>query len=143
MTRALVSVLIVLAFAIAGAARTAADKSRKVASTPTSRPASLDPGGAPSAPVTDEQHTKWIAEAMREIGTIKPGITRAELLKVFTTEGGLSTRTQRQYVWHRCPYIKVDVRFRPAKNENERLKEDPADIIVEISRPYLQWSILD
>jgi hypothetical protein len=70
-------------------------------------------------------------------------MTRADLLKVFTTEGGLSTRLQRTYVWQQCPYIKVDVRFKPDGDEKERLQEHPTDTIVEISRPYLQWMIID
>jgi len=81
--------------------------------------------------------------------TIKVGMTRANLLKVFTTEGGLSTGLQRTYVYHDCPYIKVDVEFepvgRPARDRDGRvtLEEDRRDIITKISRPYLDWSIMD
>ena len=41
------------------------------------------------------------------------GMTRADLLKVFTTEGGLSTGLNRTYVYRECQYIKVDVDFEP------------------------------
>jgi hypothetical protein len=37
---------------------------------------------------SDEEHTEWIASALRSIQTIKVGVTRSELMKVFTTEGG-------------------------------------------------------
>lgn len=60
-----------------------------------------------------KSHSEWIAQSLREMETIKVGMTRADLLKVFTEEGGLSTRTQRQYVYRECPYIKVAVEFEP------------------------------
>lgn len=41
--------------------------------------------------------------------TFKPGMTRADLLKVFMEEGGISKRTWRRYVYRRYGYIKVDV----------------------------------
>lgn len=39
-------------------------------------------------------------------------MTRADLLKVFTTEGGISTGLHRTYVSRDCPFFKVDVDFR-------------------------------
>lgn len=61
----------------------------------------------------DAEHTEWIAKALMTIQTIKIGMTRADLMKVFTIEGGLSTTSQRTYVYQKCPYIKVDVKFSP------------------------------
>jgi hypothetical protein len=76
-------------------------------------------------------------------------MTRAELLKVFTIEGGLSTGLNRRFVSRDCPYFKVDVEFK-AVGRSERdsdgrvtLEEDPRDIIVKISQPYLQFGITD
>ena len=46
-----------------------------------------------------KSHSEWIAQSLREMETIKVGMTRADLLRVFREEGGLSTRTQRQYVY--------------------------------------------
>ena len=87
----------------------------------------------------DLEHTKWIDNAMRSMQTIKIGMTRSELLTVFTTEGGLSTTSRRTYVYQHCPYIKVDVQF-AAASPNEEL---PTDMIVQISQPYLAWSVAD
>jgi hypothetical protein len=81
--------------------------------------------------------------------TIKVGMTRADLLKVFTTEGGLSTPLNRAYVYRGCPYMKVNVEFepvgRPARDGEGRvtLKEAGEDVIKKISKPYLDWSVLD
>jgi hypothetical protein len=76
-------------------------------------------------------------------------MTRADLLIVFTTEGGLSTGIHRTFVGRDCPYFKVDVDFsavgRPNHDKEGRvtLEEDRRDIIVAISKPYLQFSIMD
>jgi hypothetical protein len=81
--------------------------------------------------------------------TVQPGMTRKDLLEVFTTEGGLSTGLQRTYVSQDCPYFKVDVEFdavgRPNRDGEGRVTavEDNRDVIVKISRPYLQFSTLD
>jgi hypothetical protein len=81
--------------------------------------------------------------------TIKPGMTRKELLLVFTTEGGLSTPLRRTFVSRDCPYFKVDVEFeavgRPSRDSDGRVTmvEGDQDRIIEISRPYLQFSVLD
>jgi hypothetical protein len=87
----------------------------------------------------DPEHTAWVAGILRATQTIKVGMTRSDLLKVFTTEGGLSTTSQRTYVYRQCPFIKVDVKF-TASSRDEEL---PTDKIVEVSRPYLAWSVMD
>jgi hypothetical protein len=93
----------------------------------------------------DQEHTKWIDSVMRSIATIKPGMTRRDLFSVFTEEGGLSTRAQRRYVYKHCPYIKVDVEFSHADIDAspDATTENPDDKIVKISRPYLEYSIMD
>ena len=102
-----------------------------------------------SQPVSSQDHVTWVAQALKRIQTIKPGMTREALLKVFTTEGGLSTGLQRTFVSRDCPYFKVDVEFkvvgRPDRDDDGRvtLVEGSQDIIVKISRPYLQFSIRD
>ena len=96
-----------------------------------------------------EENTKWISDSLREMNTIEVGKTRADLLKVFTTEGGLFTGLRRTYVYRKCPYIKVNVEFeavgRPARDVEGRvtLNEDNRDSIKSISKPYLEWSIVD
>jgi hypothetical protein len=90
------------------------------------------------------EHTRWIADVLREIQTLKPGMTREDLLKIFTEEGGLSNRFQRRYVHRDCPYIKVDFKFDPApESHDEKFKEHPRDKITQISTPFLEWTIHD
>jgi len=96
-----------------------------------------------------QDHVAWVAEVMKRMETIKPGMTRENLFTVFRTEGGLSTGLQRTFVSQDCPYFKIDVEFqavnRPDREENGRVTmiEDNEDIILKISRPYLQFSVMD
>ena len=90
----------------------------------------LQPVTLPGEPVIDWGHTQWVSNVLLLITTIKPGMTRSDLLRVFTTEGGLSTRTHRTYVLRQCPIIKVDVEFSIAGNEAN-------DKIIQISKPYI------
>ena len=63
-------------------------------------------------------------------------MTRSDLLRVFTTEGGLSSRTHRTFVLKECRTIKVDVEFSGSGDEAE-------DKITQISRPYLGYGVYD
>src|SRR6266446_5074504 len=92
-----------------------------------------------------QDHEAWVTHTLEKIETIKPGMTRGELLKVFT-EGGLSTGLHRTFISRDCSYFKVDVDFeavgRPSRDKDGRvtLVEDSGDIIVKVSRPYLQFA---
>ena len=70
-------------------------------------------------------------------------MTRKDLLKVFQEEGGLSTRTQRRYVYRGSLYIKVDVIFEAVGVPADKFAESPKDKITKISKPFLEWSIID
>ena len=91
---------------------------------------------------TDE-HTEWIAKSLKEIEGVKIGMTRADLLKVFEEEAGLSSRTWRCYVYRNCAYIKVDVEFESVSKIENTPKENGNDKIIKISKPFLEWSIMD
>jgi hypothetical protein len=92
----------------------------------------------------DREHTQWIDHVMRSISTVKPGMTRGDLLRVFAPEGGLSTRTQRRYAYKQCPYINVDVEFIPVDDaDKDSTTEKRDDRIVKVSRPYLEYSAMD
>ena len=92
-------------------------------------------------PQVNEALTQKIGQILNECRPIRPGITREELLRVFTTEGGLSTPGERTYVHRRCPYIKIDVQFNLSQPDHH--DEQPTDTITKASRPYLQWSVND
>jgi len=90
----------------------------------------------PGEPTIDWGHAQWVGNVLAWIETIKPGMTRSDLLRVFTTEGGLSSRTHRTFVLKECRTIKVDVEFSGSGDEAE-------DKITQISRPYLGYGVYD
>jgi hypothetical protein len=89
-----------------------------------------------------QDHTAWVADALQRMLTVKQGMTRGDLLQVFTTEGGLSSPWERTYVSRDCRYFKVDVKFQPVDGQVTST-EDRHDVIRTISRPYLQFPIGD
>jgi hypothetical protein len=124
------------------------------------------------------------AEVREKIAALQPGMTRADLLKLFGTEGGISSRFRRTYVFREATipetifekqvvlgvligqprriteYIKVNAQFAPREahlkwingvgiliNPREEFlsgdAEQPNDIIVRISPPYVGPMTLD
>jgi hypothetical protein len=94
-------------------------------------------------------HVAWVLEVLREMLTVKGGMTRDELLRVFQTEGGLSTGLERTFVSRQCPYFKGDIKFKAVgrgdRDPDGRITavEDGRDVITSISRPYLQFGVYD
>ena len=93
-------------------------------------------------PQIDASLTREIDAVIRIADALHPGMTRADVLKNFQTEGGLSAREWNHYVYKRCPYIKVDVTFAVAPGEDP-FKEAATDKIATVSRPYLEFSVTD
>jgi len=54
--------------------------------------------GSASQSACVQAHEVWVGHALEKMETIKPGMTRDDLLKVFRTEGGLSTGLHRTFV---------------------------------------------
>ena len=104
-----------------------------------------DSASCPSYPSIID-HTQWIVTSLREMQTIKVGMTRMDLLKVFKEEGGLSTVSSRTYAYKHCPYIKVDAEFEPTgppDSSGRRSIESSQDKIIRISKPFLDWPTND
>jgi hypothetical protein len=106
-------------------------------------------GQSPAKPPTvDQGLMRSLDQVLKDVSSIQAGMTRAELLRVFTTEGGLSTRDAQQYVYRRCPYIKIIVRFRQPADAGPDWSGAPdeewtGDIIESISKPFLEYSVTD
>jgi hypothetical protein len=77
---------------------------------------------------------------------IKPGMTRWDLLKVLRTEGTPRPRfrtmggppqvLRESFVSQDCPYLQIDVEF----GEFESGAVPNQDVIVKVSKPYLQFA---
>ncbi len=97
----------------------------------------------------DDKLTQQVWDIMAECQKIKPGMTRADLTKIFTTEGGLFSARRQKFVYPRCPIIKVDVEFKLTKDAQlvhfDGGPDDMSatDTITKISKPYLEQCISD
>ncbi len=96
----------------------------------------------PTATAYDSEAVRWISASLMDMQSLKVGMTRAELLKVFMEEGGISNRTWRRYVYRKCGYIKVDVEFAAVGNLDSH-EQSPDDWITKISKPFLEFAIMD
>jgi hypothetical protein len=98
-----------------------------------------------------QDHEVWLAHLMEKMETIKPGMTRWDVLKVFKAEGGLPATTptptglqRSRFVSQDCPIFKIDVEFKPVATGNLGynlsgfLIADNRDVIVKVSKPYVQ-----
>ncbi len=99
----------------------------------------VEPNGRPYG----SEQARWIRQNLPDLESIKVGMTRGELLKVFMEEGGFSARTQHRYVYRKCGYVKVDVEFAPANDKDNDIHDRADDRITKISKPYLDWPIWD
>ncbi|HEX3822288.1 MAG TPA: hypothetical protein VHW45_18300 [Candidatus Sulfotelmatobacter sp.] len=88
----------------------------------------------------DEEHSHWLEQVMPSISTVGPGMTRRQILRVLTSEGGLYSRREGRYVYKHCPLIKVIVKFQPI---DDRMDFSRDDKIVAIPKPFLEFRISD
>ena len=66
---------------------------------------------APGLPQSNRNHDKWLQERYFEAISIKEGMTRADLIKVFRIDGGLQALLPTRYVLRSSNLIKVEVEF--------------------------------
>ncbi len=82
--------------------------------------------------------------------TIKAGMTRQQLLTVFTNAGGSHAVPPEWFEYRNCPWFQVNVKFKamgkPVRDLDgqTRTHADPSDIIVKISSPFVAdtWFVL-
>ena len=92
----------------------------------------------PQSPPRDTSHDAWVIATLKQMTTVKVGMTEADLLAVFKRENPNGSRTgaagiATAYVSRTCPYFKVDVVFSD---------KSPFDTIVQISRPYIELPMM-
>ena len=92
----------------------------------------------------EEKHEAWLLDRLREARSIKAGMSKADLLKVFNPDGGLQRIPPERYVLRTCYYIKVDVRFQlPGERPLAKIPPDTELKVLITSRPYLDLPIAD
>ena len=62
-------------------------------------------------PKSNRSHDQWLQERYFEATSIKEGMTRADLVKLFRIDGGLQPFLPTRYVLKSSSCIKVDVEF--------------------------------
>lgn len=86
---------------------------------------------------TTEELSQWIGSSLTQIEKIQVGMTRADVERLFVSDGGISTRYRQTYVFRDCPYIKIDVEFAHIEQDSHPTEERSRDRITLVSRPYL------
>lgn len=116
--------------------------------------ASFRPAHSAAVDMNAQNHEAWLAGILQRMDSIKPGMTRADLLKVFETNGQPSremltlTGLRRTFVSRDCPYFRVDVEFKPVAHPEWGIStiepsgfEDSRDVILKVSKPYVQLRV--
>ncbi len=90
-------------------------------------------------------HEAWLQARMTEATSVKPGATRADLLKIFEADGGLQRIPAARYVLITCHLIKVDVEFEPPEppSADQPVPADADLKIATVSKPYLEYPAKD
>jgi hypothetical protein len=87
-----------------------------------------------------------VKEALNDSSHIKAGMTRAEVEKSFRADGGLQffskSGSTTRYVYRKCELIKIDVKFEAAV-VSQTGSWSPNDIVVSVSKPYLEYPFSD
>ena len=112
--------------------------------------ASFRPVQSASPEPCAQDHAAWLTHVLEKMGTIKPGMTRWDLLHVFRTEEGVRTRREvgltglrETFVSQDCPYFKIDVEFKQVDiGQGLMMSFDlpNQDVIVKVSKPYVQFA---
>jgi hypothetical protein len=92
----------------------------------------------------EKAHQQWLEARYQEATSIKPGMTRADLLKLFTEDGGFQAgriSTPSRYVLKSCYLIKIEVKFDKPMAQSAAPNNEMR--IVEVSKPYLEHMYLD
>jgi hypothetical protein len=97
--------------------------------------------GTVGAPAKDSR-CALILDTLKTIQELRSGSTRAQLEQKFEADGGVQFPANSRYVLKMCPYIKIDVEFQGDRIQ-DRTTLLPADKIVKISKPYLEYPSSD
>ena len=90
-----------------------------------------------------ESSCKCITDALTEIQTIKVGMKLKDLNKLFRVDGGLSPVNPQRFVYRKCMFVKIEVKFDFVERDKQFPKPNPEDRIIEVSRPYLEEPLFD
>jgi hypothetical protein len=93
------------------------------------------------SPTSDHSGCGVVRQALNDSGRIKAGMTRRDVEKYFSVEGGMNFPLNTRYVYSKCRYIKIDIEFRSAPG-NKKLMS-PNDVVSDFSKLYIEYPIAD
>ncbi|HEV2665877.1 MAG TPA: hypothetical protein VG324_13250 [Blastocatellia bacterium] len=87
----------------------------------------------------EEVHRQWLYQRYAEATSIKPAMSRADLLRVFREDGGVQPIPATRYVLKSCNMIKIEVEFDTEYGHAYKKKPDADLKITKVSQPYLTY----
>ncbi|MBL7214470.1 MAG: hypothetical protein ISS71_02195 [Phycisphaerae bacterium] len=95
--------------------------------------------------ITLSEYEKWVIKCLKDYEFIKPGVTRAEIMRKFPMDGGLQTISPVRFVHPECSFFKVDVSFTFERDYTDqgRAIMGKNDKVVEVSKPYIENPFYD
>ncbi len=90
-----------------------------------------------------ENDCKFVEKSMEDIRTIKVGMKRKDLKNLFHQDGGIYGVSEPRFVYEKCEFIKIDVKFEPVDKNQKFPADNPEDTIIKISKPYLEHPFYD
>ena len=90
-------------------------------------------------------HVAWVEKCLRDFEFIKPGITRAEVEKRLSLDGGLQSFSSVRFVHPECAYFKINVEFEVKKDLNDqgRIMKGADNKVIKVSKPYIELPYSD
>jgi hypothetical protein len=77
-----------------------------------------------------------VGRAIDLVDAMKAGTTRRQVEEHFVKDGGMQFPENTRYGYLGCPEIKIDVDFKVVDSKDGR--SGPDDVVVKVSRPYLE-----
>jgi hypothetical protein len=95
--------------------------------------------------VTIPKNVELAGECFKNFESITNGMTRAEVEKKLTMDGGLQTVSPVRFLDPACPGFKINVEFDFKRNaiDQNRAIETKADKVIRVSKPYLERPFMD
>ncbi len=112
---------------------------KHVSPAPRPRPARVNPkvGSLLVSTISNKEHWAWFWNQYRSVQAVRPGMTRASILKVVAEQGGLSTRSRQTFTARGCPYIQVNLVFTTKGTKPEM------DTVASTSAIHLDYAVSD
>lgn len=92
-----------------------------------------------------DDFSKRVASCLKDFQSLKPGISRSEISRIFPLDGGIQGISPVRFAHPDCPYFKFEVEFEfktDSDDQNRAIRGDD-DRATIISKPYIEAPHLD